>query len=362
VNRNGSPRIYSGRSLFRMPSMSDALSFAAAAWHAGRMRIHIQNPPNDPLFEFTQTMWDEAVARAPDIGAGHQVTIGVTDQDFATAMQTAEALVTDVGVAQVRFPCAAPKLELIFLTSAGLDKLAPFDWLPSNVTLMNNRGTHDAKVGEFSIMALIMLANQVPRMVTNQLAGRWEKLYGSVLSGRTVTVVGLGTLGGAAARHASIFGMTVTGVRASPAPHPHCARVVGISDLDSLLPGTEFLVLALPLTDATRNIMDRRRLGLLPKDAKILNIGRGDLVDQDALCDLLDNGHLSGAVLDVFTPEPIPAGHRLWTTPNLIISPHTSADDPRTYNAHSLDIFLENLRARRDGQPMPNRFDPARGY
>jgi phosphoglycerate dehydrogenase-like enzyme len=94
----------------------------------------------------------------------------------------------------------------------------------------------------------------------------------------------------------------------------------------------------------------------------VVNIGRGALVDQDALCDLLDDGQLSGAVLDVFTPEPIPPGHRLWTTPNLIISPHTSVDDPATYNPHSLDLFFDNLRARQDGRPMPNLFDPARGY
>ena len=121
-------------------------------------------------------------------------------------------------------------------------------------------------------------------------------------------------------------------------------------------------MLACPLTDATRGLMDRRRLGLLPAGAGIVNIGRGELVDQSALCDLLDNGHLSGAVLDVFTPEPIPEGHRLWTTPNLVISPHTSADDPATYNPRSLEIFLANVRAYEAGQPLPNLFDTVRGY
>ena len=82
-------------------------------------------------------------------------------------------------------------------------------------------------------------------------------------------------------------------------------------------------MLACPLTDATRGLIDRRRLSLLPRGAGVVNIGRGALIDQDALCDLLDDGHLSGAVLDVFTPEPIPPGHRLWSTRNLIISPHT---------------------------------------
>jgi glyoxylate/hydroxypyruvate reductase len=333
-----------------------------ALWHGSGMRIHLQNPDNDPLFDFSRTMWHAAAARAPDIGAGHEVSVGVTPADFVAAMQEAEALVTDVGVIRALFPVPAPHLKLIFLTNAGLDGLAPFSWLPPGVTLLNNRGAHAAKSGEFAIMSILMLANRVPAMVTSQRRGAWRKLWGSVLSGRNLTVIGLGTLGGAAAEHAARFGMRVTGVRAHPAPHPACERVVATDQLDEVVPQTEFLVLACPLTEATRGLMSRQRLECLPPGAGVLNIGRGELLDQAALCDLLDADHLSGAVLDVFTSEPIPPGHRLWSTPNLIISPHTSADDPATYNPHSLDIFLANLRALRDGRPLPNRFDTVRGY
>jgi glyoxylate/hydroxypyruvate reductase A len=326
------------------------------------MRIHIHNPTDDPMFEFSRAMWDDAVARAPDIGGGHTVSLGDSDTDFAEAMRDADALVCDVGVVRAQFPCAAPRLKLLFVTNAGLDGLAPFDWLPQGVALLNNRGAHAVKSGEFAIMAILMLANRVPEMVTHQRAGRWHKLWGTVVGGKRLTVVGLGTLGGAAASHGAHFGMHVTGVRAHPAPHPHCAEVIGTARLDDVLPRTEYLVLACPLTEATRNLMNRRRMSLLPRGAGVLNIGRGDVLDQNALCDLLDDGHLSGAVLDVFSPEPIPQGHRLWSTPNLIISPHTSADDPATYNPRSLDIFLDNLRAWRDNQPLPNLFDTMRGY
>jgi len=326
------------------------------------MRIHIQNPADDPLFRFSRAMWDAAVARAPDIGLGHTVTIGDSDADFAAAMRDAEALVCDVSVVRACFPCPAPHLRLLLITNAGLDGLAPFDWLPPGVALLNNRGTHAVKSGEFGIMAVLMLAHRVPEMVTHQRAGRWQKLWGTVLAGKRLTVVGLGTLGGATASHAARFDMRVTGVRAHPAPHPDCAEVVGTGRLDAVLPRSDYLVLACPITEATRGLMDRRRLKLLPRGAGLVNVGRGALLDQEALCDLLDSGHLSGAVLDVFTPEPIPSGHRLWTTPNLVISPHTSADDPDTYNPRSLDIFLDNLRAWRDGKPLPNLFDIERGY
>jgi glyoxylate/hydroxypyruvate reductase A len=326
------------------------------------MRIHLQNPDDDPLFDFSLAMWDAAAARAPDAGRGHDVSVGRSGADFAAAIQEAEALICDVSVIRRLFPCHAPRLKLLFVTNAGLDGIAPFDWLPSGVTLMNNRGTHAIKSGEFGIMAVLMLASRVPEMVTHQREGRWQKLWGAVVTGEPITIVGLGALGGSVARHAAAFGMDVTGIRASPAPHPHCARVMGIDALDSVLPRTRFLVLACPLTDATRGLIDRRRLASLPDGAGVVNIGRGELIDQDALCDQLESGHLSGAVLDVFVPEPIPPGHRLWTTKNLIISPHTSADDPATYNPISLDLFLDNLRAWRDGVPLPNRFDVTRGY
>jgi len=334
----------------------------AGCRNLGFMRIHIQNPADDPLFEFSRAIWDEAAERAPDTGLGHDVSIGETAADFTLAMQDAEALICDVSVVQAQFPCAAPHLKLMLVTNAGLDKLAPFDWLPPGVALLNNRGTHAVKSGEFGIMAVLMLASRVPEMVTHQRAGLWHKLWGTVLGGKRLTVIGLGTLGGATAHHAAHFGMQVTGVRANPAVHPDCVAVIGTNGLDGVLPHTDYLVLACPLTGRTRGLLTRDRLSGLPRGAGIVNIGRGELLDQDALCDLLDSGHLSGAVLDVFSPEPIQPGHRLWTTPNVIISPHTAADDPATYNARSLDIFLENLRAWRGGEPLPNQFDIARGY
>jgi glyoxylate/hydroxypyruvate reductase A len=326
------------------------------------MRIHLQSPAEDRLFDFSDAQWQAAVARASATADGHVVSIGSTEDDFTYAMADAEALICDASVIKARFPCPAPRLKLLFSTNAGLDRLAPFDWLPDGVILMNNRGVHAAKAGEFGIMSVLMLANRIPEMVTHQRAGQWRKLWGGVLAGQAITIVGLGALGGSVARHAAAFGMTVTGVRTTATPQPHCARVIATEDLDTVLPDTRVLLLACPLTAATRGLMDRRRLALLPKDAGVVNIGRGELIDQNALCDLLDAGHLSGAVLDVFQQEPVPPRDRLWATRNLIVSPHTAADDPATYNAISLDLFLDNLHAWRDGRPPPNRFDTERGY
>ncbi len=324
------------------------------------MRIHIQNLTGGHNEPITPAQWAQASARA-GLGDVHEVSFGESLDDFAHAMQGAEALVTSTHATKELFPVEAPKLRVMFCTSAGLDPV-PFDSLPPGVQVLNNRGVHGPKAGEFGIMAILMLANRMPTLANRQAEGRWDRVYGSILAGRRVAVVGLGSLGGAVAEHAAHFGMHVTGVRARPKPHHACAAVAPTEELDSVLPETEFLVLACPLTHATRGILSRHRIGLLPKDAGVVNIGRGGLVDQDALLDALDSGALSGAVLDVFVPEPVPPGHRLWTTPNLVMTPHVSSDDPLAYNPRSLDVFLSNLAAFEAGSPMPNLFDRARGY
>lgn len=327
------------------------------------MRIHVQAHPGDPAYRLTDALWHAAAARA---GAdGHDVSFGTTPEDLAAALQTAEALVTQISALAPILPAfpPAPSLRLIYCTAAGLDSLAPFTWLPAGVQVLNNRGTHSDKAGEYGLMALLMLANRMPAYATAQRAGIWAgSTHGTGLAGQRVLVAGLGTLGGTIAERAAAAGMIVTGMRNTPAPHPACAHLITLAGLDAALPETDMLVLATPLTDATRGLLSRARLALLPAHAGVINIGRGALLDQDALCDALDAGALAGAILDVFTPEPVPPGHRLWTTRNLVMTPHMSADDPATYVPRSLDIFFDNLAAWTEGRPLPNRFKIARGY
>ena len=326
------------------------------------MRIHLQSHRSPHSFPLDREVWEAACARAPDVSGGHEVSFGDTPEAFRAAEPLMEVLISQTAALAPLLPIAPPRLRMVYCTSAGLEKLAPFDWVPPGVPLLNNRGTHAVKAGEFGIMSILMLASHVPALATAQREERWVARHGSVVGGRRLVVVGLGALGGSTAAHAARFGMRVTGVRATATAHEACERVVGFEALDEVLGEAEFLFLACPLTPATQGLLSRERLALLPKGAGVVNIGRGGLVDQDALMDALDGGHLSGAVLDVFTPEPVPPGHRLWTTRNLLMTPHVSADDPLTYNPRSLDIFFDNLRALRDGQPLPNRFEPERGY
>ena len=330
------------------------------------MRIHLQSHLSQHNFPLDAATWAAAAGRAPGLSAGHEVSFGEDEGAFRVALPGVEVIVSQTAALAGLLPVlraeGAPRLRMVYCTSAGLDRLAPFDWLTPGVALLNNRGTHAVKAGEYGIMALLMLASRVPALVTQQREKAWRALHGSVLAGRHVVVVGLGALGGSIAAQAAAFGMRVTGVRATGAAHPACSVVVGMEGLDGVLPGAEFLVLAPPHTPATEGMLSRARIAMLPRGAGVVNIGRGALVDQDALLDALDSGHLGGAVLDVFVPEPVPPGHRLWGTRNLVMTPHVSADDPATYNARSLDIFLENLGAMIEGRAMVNQFDPVRGY
>ena len=325
------------------------------------MRIHVQLLADDQA-GFTQEAWDAAAARAGAGGSGHRVSIGRDNAAFAAAIGEAEALITAREALRCHLPLTAPALELIFLLHAGVDGLTPFDWLPPGVALLNNSGTHADKAGEYAAMAVLMLANHVPFFTSRQRAGVWERRQAATAAGRRVTIVGLGALGSGSARRLRLLGLHVTGVRTRAEPHPECDRVVAVGELDWVMQDTEFLVLACPLTEDTRELLDRRRIALLPRGAGVVNMGRGGLVEQDALLDALDTGHLGGAVLDVFTPEPVPSNHRLWRTPNLVMTPHMSSDDPGTYVARSLDIFFANLAALTDGQPLPNHVDVMRGY
>jgi len=320
------------------------------------MRIHIQNLPEPNTFDITEAQWREAG------GSGHTLSFGRTAADFAAAALEAEAIILPGSQMRGFLPLHAPKLRILSITSAGVDKLLPLDWLPPGVMLLNNSGTHRAKMEQYAAMALVMLATRMPSFIRAQQEQRWTPIFTPTLAGRSLLVIGTGDLGAATARQARHFGMRTTGIRTSATPHPDFDTILPATELDAALPHAEFLALACPLTPATTGLMSAARLAGLPPSACLLNVGRGALLDQDALCDLLDSGHLAGAIIDVTTPEPPPPGHRLWTTPNLVITPHVSADSPTTYNADTLRIFLANLRAEAEGRPMPNRVDPARGY
>ena len=267
-----------------------------------------------------------------------------------------------------RFPrhdlkAMAPRLGWITLTGAGTEHLQPFDWVWRGLAITNNSGVHGPKAAEFAGASVLAMAHGLPFFATAKSECRWVRRFTTRLEGGTAVVIGLGGMGGPTARWLKQrLAMKVIGVTRQGRPYRWADKVVRVDEIDAVLGEADTVVVMAPLTRQTRNLLDRRRLSLMREGATLLNMGRARIVDYDVLCDLLESGHLSGAVLDVFDPEPLPEESRLWTTPNLIISPHCSSDDIKTYIPDTLDRFFANLARYVRGARLRNRVNTRLQY
>ncbi len=318
-----------------------------------------------PVFRMTEALVKDSYERA----GSPPVTWTVNeDPDWREWTRYAQGLITSNDqLAPDIFPrhdiaTQCPALRWIHIIGAGIEPLLPLDWLPPGVVLTNNSGVHWDKARESGMMALLALNSALPKLVSQQHRAQWNPIFTRGIAGRSVLVIGLGDMGGAVADGAKRLGMHVTGVRLNPAPHPHADDVIGLADLDAALGHADFVVIATPLTPATHHILDRRRLALMKPGAGLFNIGRGGCLDHDALAGAIASGHISGAVLDVFDPEPLPAASPLWAMDNVIITPHVSADDAELYLPLTFDLVFANAARLQRGEPLLNVVDPVRGY
>jgi phosphoglycerate dehydrogenase-like enzyme len=337
-----------------------------------KIKVHIKNnhaspdtfPPTiegEAVFTVTRERYEAAAARHPDVADRIEAVIDWDLDNFAGSMATADVLVTwDLPTANLRE--VAPKLKWIQITGAGVEHLCPLDWLPEGVTLVNNKGAHAAKAGEFGLMAVLMLHTKMPAVLANQRSAHWESLYATPVAGRTLLIVGVGNIGGAVAKHAKALGLRVLGVSRHGRAHPDVDQMVTPDRLDAVLPEADFVFVSTPATPETQNLIDRRRLALMKPGAGLINVGRAAVVDYDALREGLAAGRLSGAILDVFDPEPLPPDSPLWQTENLLVTPHISADDGDSYVPLTLDLFFANMRRYLAGEPLHNMVRPELGY
>jgi phosphoglycerate dehydrogenase-like enzyme len=253
-------------------------------------------------------------------------------------------------------------LRLVQLSGAGVDHLAPFDWLPPGVCLCNASTIHGPKLQEWSVMVLLMLHAQMPHFITAQRAQLWSKRHSSMIAGTTAMIFGTGGLGQAVARAAKSLGMGTIGVRRTPGPADAFDEVIGQAEADLRLGEADVVVLTLPLTDETRGRADATFFSRMKPEAGFVNFGRGGLVVEADLIAALEAYRLSGAVIDVTNPEPPPAGAPIWNAPRLVITPHVSCDDPATYVPDVLDLLLDNVRRLVEGRVLRNVIDLALAY
>lgn len=326
------------------------------------LRIHLQSNPEAPMvFQVNHDRYQAAAARNAHVAHQVNASIGTTTDDLQAVLGEVNVL---VGWTFPKDDLArlAPNLKWLHAWGAGVDHLLPLDWLPPDVALINNSGVHGSKAAEYMIMAILMLSNQIPALVSSQQRSQWNELFNSSVAGKTLTVIGVGHMGASAAREARRFGMRVIGVRRSGKPHPDVEEVVGPDGLDHALSQADIVLITTPLTTRTQGMIGKRELDLLRPGAGVINLGRAKVVDYEALADKLVKGELSGAILDVFDPEPLPPTSRLWTTPNLIMTPHVASDDVEQYMQRTLDLLFENVRRHFAGIPLKNRVDPRLEY
>jgi phosphoglycerate dehydrogenase-like enzyme len=326
------------------------------------MHLHIDSLRwKPPHMHLTPAVYEAAARRHPDLAAKLTVTFSWDSEDFEKHMRTANILFAQ-RFPKERLAAAAPELKWLNVPSAGIEYLMPLGWLPENVVFTNNSGTHAPKAAESVTMAVLMLNARIPEVLANQRLAKWEQICTSVLADKTAALIGLGSLGRASARALRNFGLRIHGVRRNPAPDPDVDAIFGPDDLHKALKDADFLVVAAPLTAETRGMVGAAELDCLKPGAGVVNVGRGPIVDYDALRERLETGRIGGAFLDVFEHEPLPADSPLWTTRNLIVTPHNSSDDPAQYLQRALDIFFDNLRRMQNGEAMQNVIDRALGY
>lgn len=252
---------------------------------------------------------------------------------------------------------AQTALRWVHVHSAGADRPVYVELRARGVQVTTSAGTNAAVVAQTALAGVLALARRFPELLAAQRERRWASLIGTGLprdlAGQTAVVVGWGAIGQQIGAWLGMLGLHVVAVRRERAQAKGCAECVAYGDLPAVLPRADWLVLACPLTERTRGLVDAAALARLPAGAHLVNVARGEVVDEAALIDVLRAGRLAGAYLDVFAHEPLPPDSPLWSLPGVIATPHSAGfSDGNAARVEAL--FLDNLARWRAGQPLRN--------
>lgn len=285
--------------------------------------------------------------------------VHVTERELVARLGSVRVLLC--GVAPRIDWSSATSLELIQMLGSGVDSLWPADGLPPRVEVANVRGIHLPEMRDHVLTMILAFERELFNLIDQQRRGQWRTTEASTVSGKTVAILGLGAVGRAAAQGCGALGMRVIGMRAGVCPTPFVDEVYGPEALARVLPPADYVVVALPLTAATRGILDASALALCKPSAVVVHVSRGGVVDEAALAAALRAGWLRGAALDVFEQEPVPPASPLWSTPNLVVTPHVAGQVPGYYD-RALAVFIDNLACIERGETPRTRVDRRRGY
>ncbi|WP_417516342.1 2-hydroxyacid dehydrogenase [Minwuia sp.] len=287
----------------------------------------------------------------------------IPDLDFRVWPDTGDKAEIDYALVwkpETGLLASLPNLRAIFSLGAGVDHIFADAELPKHIPMCRVINPNMAlRMREWIVMHTLMHHRRHREYDRQQRDRIWQELLQPHAGERRVGVMGLGELGGDAARHLAILGFDTAGWSRSPKKVDGVTCFSGADGLPDFLARTEILICLLPLTEQTRGIVDRKLLSGLPRGATFINGGRGGHVVEEDLLAMLDEGHVSEATLDVFQTEPLPEDSPFWKHPQVTVTPHIAAfSDPRAL----VEQVVENIRRDQAGQPLINRVDPDRGY
>jgi len=258
-----------------------------------------------------------------------------------------------------------PNVKWVHTRSAGLDNLLFPELVESSIPLTNGTGVFSQSLGEFVLGAILYFAKDFRRMVRNQTAGRWEAFDITEITGQTVGIVGYGDIGRAVATRVKSMGMHVLAVKRHGPPlynvDPLVAQVFSPDQRLDMIRRCDYVVVAAPLTAETRGMISDAEFAAMKKDAVIINVGRGPVIDEAAMIRALSENRIKGAGLDVFDREPLPDGHAFYKLENVLLSPHC-ADHTPDWMEQAMLFFLEQFEHFRKGEPLLNIVDKKLGY
>lgn len=257
----------------------------------------------------------------------------------------------------------AKNLKWVHSFSAGMDKVLTPELVGSNVLCSNSAGIHATPIAEHIIAFLLTFTRKLKETFEQQQQKKWQRIDElTELKDKNVLVIGLGKIGSEAARLASCFGAHVCAIDTSGKEKPSFVKELGTTEqLSAFLGKADFVVLCLPHTKDTHHFINKERLGIMQPYAVLLNIGRGGVVDEQALIEALQQKKIGGAGLDVTEKEPLPKDSPLWDMENVVITPHHSGISEK-YMDRAIERFCLNLQAFLEGRPLPNLVDKKQGY
>jgi phosphoglycerate dehydrogenase-like enzyme len=277
-----------------------------------------------------------------------------------------------------RLLARAPHLTWVHSATSGVERALTPAARARDVLVTNARGVFSRPIAEHVLLMILAVSRHLPELLELQRERTWQPLEGRELRELTIGIVGYGSLGRSVASLASAFGARVIALRRRPESgaaggssgsvdedgfpfEPRIDRVVGPDQLHDLLAESDIVVLAAPLTPETEGMIDEAAVGAMKRDAWLINVARGRLVDDTALVRALRDNRIGGAALDTFRDEPLPPGSPYWELPNVILTPHTAWSSARVLD-RSIDLFCDNLVRFSRGEPLRNVVDPAAGY